>query len=207
MIGVNVMAPLNISQIVAAKMIENKIQGSIVNISSEVIRLSNIGVFTIILYNIQDDAKIKWVNLWNPILKNFIHFKVAKKPQLRNVGYSLSKASMEMLTKVMAYELGKHKIRVNCVAPGAVLTPLLASGCDQMFACAKGEGIGILKDTLLRRRRMPTGEVFVGIDDIVNTTLFLLTDLAPMMIGETILVDGGQHLTWAVTHNLFIWLF
>jgi len=100
-----------------------------------------------------------------------------------------------MLTKVMAYELGKHKIRVNGVAPGAVLTPLLSDGCDEQFGCAKGEGIEILKNTLLKRKRMPTGEVFVGIDDIVNTTLFLLTDLAPMMIGETILVDGGQHLT------------
>jgi len=155
MVGVNVMAPLNISQIVAAKMIEKNIPGSIVNISSE----------------------------------------VGNKPQLRNVGYSLSKASLNMLTKVMAYELGKHKIRVNGVAPGAVLTPLLSEGCDEQFKCAKGEGIEILKKTLLKRHRMPTGEVFVGIDDIVNTTLFLLTDLAPMMIGETILVDAGQHLT------------
>jgi len=155
MIGVNVLAPLNISQIVAAKMIESKIQGSIVNISSE----------------------------------------VGNKPQLRNVGYSLSKASVNMLTKIMAYELGKHQIRVNGVAPGAVLTPLLRLGCDEQFQCAKGEGIEILKNTLQKRHRMPTGQVFVGIDDIVNTTLFLLTDLAPMMIGETILVDGGQHLT------------
>jgi len=37
MIDVNVLAPLNISQIIAAKMIENNIHGSIVNISSEVI--------------------------------------------------------------------------------------------------------------------------------------------------------------------------
>jgi NAD(P)-dependent dehydrogenase (short-subunit alcohol dehydrogenase family) len=95
----------------------------------------------------------------------------------------------------MAYELGKHQIRVNAISPGAVLTQLLIDGCDVMFKCPPGEGVKILEKTLLKRKRMPTGQVYVGVDDIVNTTLFLLTDLSPMMIGENILIDGGQHLT------------
>jgi NAD(P)-dependent dehydrogenase (short-subunit alcohol dehydrogenase family) len=128
-------------------------------------------------------------------MNRIVFFQVAKKPQLRNVGYSLSKASLSMLTRIMAYELGKHQIRVNAISPGAVLTQLLIDGCDVMFKCPPGEGVKILEKTLLKRKRMPTGQVYVGVDDIVNTTLFLLTDLSPMMIGENILIDGGQHLT------------
>jgi len=155
MMAVNVKGPLNVSQVVAAKMIEAGIKGSIVNISSE----------------------------------------VATKVQLRNVGYSLSKASLSMLTKVMAYDLARKGIRVNEVRPGSVVTILLAKGCDQWFGTKDGEGLKILENTLLKRKRIPTGKFNVEMEEIANATLFLLSDSVPQLIGQSLLVDAGQHLT------------
>jgi len=124
-----------------------------------------------------------------------ISSEVSTKVQLRNVGYSLSKASLSMLTRVMAFDLARNGIRVNEVRPGSVQTTLLAKGCDAWFGTQNGEGLKILENTLLKRKRIPTGKVYIEIDEIVNTTLFLLSDLAPQMIGQSILVDAGQHLT------------
>jgi pteridine reductase len=90
--------------------------------------------------------------------------------------YSISKAGLTMMTKALARELGPE-IRVNAVAPGAVLWPE-----DGMAAAMKQR---ILDRTALKRQGEP-GEVALAV-------LFLVRE-ATYTTGQTIVVDGGRSL-------------
>jgi len=98
---------------------------------------------------------------------------------LRNEGglgvYNVSKAGLIHLTKTLAAELGPA-VRVNAVAPGLVKTD---------FARALWEGAGEQFAAMLPLRRL--GEP----DDIADPVLFLVSDLARWITGETLVVDGG----------------
>jgi pteridine reductase len=90
--------------------------------------------------------------------------------------YSIAKAGLAAMTKVLAKELGP-KIRVNGVSPGAVLWPE-----NEMTEQEKSE---ILQRVALKR----TGEP----NDIAKAVRFLVTD-ATYMTGQIITVDGGRTL-------------
>lgn len=100
------------------------------------------------------------------------------KSHTKNLPYSVSKAMMEMLTKVMALELGPHKIRVNSINPTYIRT-----GMAEKFMNNK-EFI----DPILQRH--PIGH-FGEVKDVVNATLWLLSDEAAMVTGTSLPVDGG----------------
>ena len=89
--------------------------------------------------------------------------------------YSMAKAGLVMLTKALAGELGPD-IRVNAVAPGAILWP------EPMDEVTKQR---ILSKTFLKRKGEP--------DDIARTILFLIND-APYITGQVLVVDGGRSL-------------
>lgn len=94
----------------------------------------------------------------------------------RLVDYTASKGGIEQFTKVAAVELGEYKIRVNCVAPGAVeieRTKLEAGDYAGMWS----------KYTPLARVGTP--------EDIGKTVAFLASDDASFITGQTIWVDGG----------------
>lgn len=91
--------------------------------------------------------------------------------------YAPTKAAMDMLTKVMALELGPHKIRVNSVNPTCVMTKMGS------FAAEHPEGQAMLTRTPLQR--------FAELDDITGPVLFLLSDQSAMITGTTMVVDGG----------------
>jgi NAD(P)-dependent dehydrogenase (short-subunit alcohol dehydrogenase family) len=94
----------------------------------------------------------------------------------RLVDYTASKGGIEQFTKVAAVELGEHKIRVNCVAPGAVeieRTKLEAADYAGMWS----------KYTPLARVGTP--------QDIGQAVAFLASDDASFITGQTIWVDGG----------------
>lgn len=88
--------------------------------------------------------------------------------------YCAAKAGLIMLTQALARELGPQ-IRVNGIAPGAILWPEQAVGADQ--------GTEILAKTALERMGRP--------EDIAKTVLFLVRD-APYITGQVIAVDGGR---------------
>jgi pteridine reductase len=91
------------------------------------------------------------------------------------VGYphhAVSKAGLLHLTRVMARALAPH-VRVNAVAPGAVLLP---DDWDE-------------KDRERSRKRSPLGTLGSP-EDVVRTVLFL--DASPYITGEVVVVDGGQ---------------
>ena len=91
--------------------------------------------------------------------------------------YSMAKAALAMMTMALASELAPE-VRVNGIAPGAVLWP--ESGK------ASGEQKALLARTPLGRAGEPA--------DIARTALFLLRD-APYITGQIIRVDGGRSLS------------
>ncbi len=93
--------------------------------------------------------------------------------------YSAAKAGIGMLTRVLGCEWGIHRIRVNAVAPGYMLTPLLQNLLD----AGKVDGERI-------RRRTPMG-VFGEAEQIANAITFLASDKALFITGATLPVDGG----------------
>ena len=91
--------------------------------------------------------------------------------------YSIAKAGLVMLTKSLARELGPE-IRVNAVAPGAILWP--EGDMDEMSKQR------VISRTPLKRSGEP--------EDIARTTLFLVRD-AGFVTGQVLVVDGGR---WVV---------
>ncbi len=90
--------------------------------------------------------------------------------------YSASKAAVIGLTKALAKELGPSGIRVNCVAPGVIDTP--------MNACFDGEVMASLaQETPLCRIGTPA--------EAAEAILFLASDRARFITGQTLCADGG----------------
>ena len=93
--------------------------------------------------------------------------------------YCTSKAGVLMLTKVMAYEWGQYNIRVNAIAPGLVKTKM-----SQALWEDKDFLEGMLSHTPLHRIGEP--------DEIANAALFLASQEASYITGDTLIVDGGE---------------
>ena len=90
--------------------------------------------------------------------------------------YVATKAGVIGMTKVWARELGKYGIRVNAVAPGFIMTEMVARMPEEVLA-------GMRAKTPLGRLGEP--------EDIANTYLWLASDEAAYVHGATISVDGG----------------
>ena len=90
--------------------------------------------------------------------------------------YGMTKAALQMMAVNLAYELGEHRINLNVVAPGATLTERTAHEQPDY-----GGMWGKLN---------PNGRVGSP-KDIANTILFLLSEEADHINGQTIPVDGG----------------
>ena len=96
--------------------------------------------------------------------------------------YCASKGGVVQLTKAMAVDHAAENIRVNCVCPGPVDTPLLQS----IIAAASdpaAEQFSIVSKTLLRRLARP--------GEIASAILFLASDESSYMTGSIVAVDGG----------------
>ena len=94
--------------------------------------------------------------------------------------YSMAKAGVAMLTRVAAVEGGPVGVRVNCVAPGFVITPMTQRGSDEQMAAV----------TAAMRKRSALGAVGDPAD-IANTVLFLASDASAYMTGQTLRPNGG----------------
>ncbi len=96
-----------------------------------------------------------------------------------NVGYAMSKGAIVAITKSLAMELVGNGIRVNCVAPGFIKTPM-AKKVDGMMDESYDERLNALH---------PMGLGDPG--DIANAILFLFSDMSKWMTGAVMNVDGG----------------
>jgi 3-oxoacyl-[acyl-carrier protein] reductase len=95
---------------------------------------------------------------------------------LGQTNYVATKAGVIGMTKVWARELGRYNIRVNAVAPGFTATDILSSMPPKII-----EGM---------KARTPLGRMGQPLD-IANAYLFLASDEAGFITGETLRVDGG----------------
>jgi len=100
----------------------------------------------------------------------------------RAAAYCAAKGGAVNLTRAMAIDHGKHNIRVNCVCPGDVETPMLRSECAQL-----GEDLTAFIREAANR---PLGRVGTP-DDVANAVLFLASPMASWITGAALVVDGG----------------
>jgi NAD(P)-dependent dehydrogenase (short-subunit alcohol dehydrogenase family) len=140
--AVNLRAVLVVSQVVAKRMIERGVSGSIVNISS---------------------------------MSSFQALP-------NHAAYAASKAGLDQLSKVMAVELGAHKIRVNSVNPTVVMTEMGKRAWSD-----PSKGGPMLARIPLQR--------FAECEDIASVVCFVLSDAAGMLNGLALRVDGGFWIT------------
>ncbi|XP_028826572.1 L-xylulose reductase [Denticeps clupeoides] len=92
--------------------------------------------------------------------------------------YCATKGALDMLTRVMALELGPYQIRVNSVNPTVVMTDMGRLGWSDP------------EKARTMTSRIPLGR-FAEVEDVVNAILFLLSDKSAMTNGVTLPVDGG----------------
>jgi NAD(P)-dependent dehydrogenase (short-subunit alcohol dehydrogenase family) len=95
--------------------------------------------------------------------------------------YSTSKAGVNALTKCLAYSAARYNVRVNCVAPGLIRTP--------MAAPVMGEKRDIFVEQRVPLRRQGNPE------EVASAVLFLASDDSSYITGQTICVDGGMNIT------------
>lgn len=100
----------------------------------------------------------------------------------RAVAYCASKGGVVLMTKAMAIDHGAHGIRVNCVCPGDVETPMLPA--DARMRGLKWE------EYIAGCAKRPLGRVGT-VEEIAKAVLFLASDDSSFMTGAALVVDGG----------------
>ena len=102
--------------------------------------------------------------------------------------YTVAKAAVIMMTKTAALELAEYDIRVNCVCPGYIATPLLAGAPLARGAERSAEKIDQARDR--NRESQPLHRVGEP-EDVANVVLFLASDESAWMTGTAQVIDGG----------------
>lgn len=93
--------------------------------------------------------------------------------------YAASKGAMISATKSFALELAKRQIRVNCISPGTILTPMMLNYLNGL-------------DDASRQKRIDGFPLGLGeTTDISNACIYLLSDASRWITGQNIIIDGG----------------
>ncbi|HLO34566.1 MAG TPA: glucose 1-dehydrogenase [Candidatus Deferrimicrobium sp.] len=108
--------------------------------------------------------------------------------------YSTAKAAIIGLTQSVAAELVTHGIRVNCIVPGSMATPMVAD-----VALGDPDAVDAVRTVL--DHQSPIGRAGVA-DDIANAALYLACDESGYVTGQALRIDAGTTLT--VPGNPFI---
>jgi len=107
--------------------------------------------------------------------------KTGESPHL----YSVAKAAVIHLTRSVALELGEHGIRVNCICPGIVATPLAAGRPNASHEALERLADGLAKTQAMGRVGQP--------EDIARAALWLASDDSEWVTGHAQVVDGGAY--------------
>jgi len=99
--------------------------------------------------------------------------------------YGASKAAVIQLTRSMAADYAEHGIRVNCICPGPVDTPLLERACRRVCGERNPQEVRQMYAslTLLKRIAQP--------EEIASCVAFLASDEASYVTGAVLIADGG----------------
>lgn len=101
--------------------------------------------------------------------------------------YGLTKAALGQLTKSSAIDYAQYNVRVNCICPGTIDTPMLGPSLERLHKMS-GMTIGEINEMLQKAQpiqRLGTPE------EIGKAVLFLLSDDCPFMTGALVSADGG----------------
>ena len=99
--------------------------------------------------------------------------------EMMSAAYCTAKAAVINLTRTAAIEYGRRNIRVNCICPGAVDTPML-----QMM-------LGVVPNTREQLAAQHALGRILRPEEIANVALFLASDLSSAITGAAVLADGG----------------
>jgi glucose 1-dehydrogenase len=109
-------------------------------------------------------------------------------PWAGHANYAASKGGMKLFMQTVAQELAPHRIRVNAIAPGAIQTPINRAAWETPEA---------LKSLLTL---IPYGRIGVP-DDIGHAAVWLVSDAADYVHGQSLFVDGGMTLYPEFAHG------
>ncbi|WP_271215021.1 SDR family oxidoreductase, partial [Pseudonocardia halophobica] len=115
----------------------------------------------------------------------------ARTPRMGLGAYCASKAATDMMARCLALELAAHRVRVNSLCPGSCDTELQRA---QWVALGIGPERQIQGDPTSFRTGIPWGRLATP-QDVAETALFLASDAAGFVTGQSLHVDGGQTLT------------
>lgn len=105
----------------------------------------------------------------------------------QQLAYNASKGAVIMMTKNMALDYGVEGIRVNCLCPGLIDTPMTAMLREPDLHAVREKMVGL---HALKRAGRP--------EEVANCALFLASDESSFVTGSALVVDGG----WTAGHRL-----
>jgi NAD(P)-dependent dehydrogenase (short-subunit alcohol dehydrogenase family) len=107
------------------------------------------------------------------------------KPQ---AGYAAAKAGLVQFSRVVAVDYARRGVRLNCVLPGLIETPLV----EKLARDFAARETGMDREAFYKRRheQVPMGRMGEAFD-VANAALFLASDESKYVTGTEILVDGG----------------
>lgn len=117
----------------------------------------------------------------------FVNSMIQKKPLPTQSGYATSKGALTVAARMMAKELGAHRIRVNSTFMGWMWGPPVESYVEQMVA------YGMDRDAVIAdiTKDIPLG-IIPDDADCANAVAFLASDLASVITGAELDVNGGE---------------
>ena len=104
--------------------------------------------------------------------------------------YSAGKAGLIHVTKIWALQAAEYGVRVNCISPGGIITPIFWGGYQRKSP----EENQLLTDRLTAHyaENTPIGRAGMP-EDIAQAALFLASDDSSYVTGQNVVVEGGRH--------------
>jgi NAD(P)-dependent dehydrogenase (short-subunit alcohol dehydrogenase family) len=104
-----------------------------------------------------------------------------------SAAYGMTKGAIGQLTKSTAIDYAKYNIRVNCICPGTIDTPLLEKAVDRFVAISSQPREKVMADL---QTVQPAGRIGTPLE-IANAVAFLLSDESSFVTGSLLSADGG----------------